>query len=174
MGQIILYVAASLDGFIADADGGVDWLSQEDENDYGYYEFYAEVEALAMGRRTYDQVLGFGEWPYPGKTTYVFTSHPPAEGPAGVSFVETSPVDFAQSVAADCSGTVWLVGGGNLVEQFRQEQLIDEYRVFVIPIILGEGRPLSEGAGGHTHLSLAATRVYDSGVVELRYHPDAK
>ena len=87
MARIVYYVAASLDGFIADSAGGVDWLPSGESNDYRYAEFYAGVEALVMGRRTYDQALSFGEWPYPGKPAYVFTQSPPGDGPQGVQFV---------------------------------------------------------------------------------------
>ena len=200
MGKITYYVAASIDGYIADADGGVDWLPQGDPQDYGYTEFYGGVEALVMGRRTYDQVLEFGQWPYSGKTTYVFTSHAPAENPYGVRFVsDTEPEEFIRTTASEYSGTIWLVGGGNLAEQFRRAGLIDEYLVHVIPVILGRGIPLFGGDApcaspyhsdlhtrhsGHytchsresgnpppTRLELIATQSFDDGVVMLRYRP---
>ena len=182
MGKIIYYVAASLDGYIADADGGVGWLPEGNSDDYGYAEFYAGVDALVMGRRTYDQVLGFGEWPYAGKSVYVFTSRPPDDNPHGVEFVSASPTEFAQSVTACYSGAVWLVGGGNLAEQFRLAGLIDEYLVFVIPVILGRGIPLTSplhftlprhsGESRNpppTRLELVESQFYAGGVVMLHY-----
>ncbi len=174
MGKISYYVAASLDGYIADADGGVDWLPQDesqDYGDYGYAQFYAGVDALAMGRRTYDQVLSFGEWPYSGKSTYVFTSRPPDANPHEVQFVRDDPAEFARSVAAGYDGVVWLVGGGNLAERFRRAGLIDEYLVFVIPVILGAGIPLFDGDAPLTELSLIETAAHPDGVVMLRYAP---
>ena len=171
MAQIAYYVAASLDGFIADAAGGVDWLPDGDPNDYGYAEFYAVVEALVMGRRTYDQAISFGEWPYPGKPAYVFTNSPPSEGPQGVRFVRGNAVDLAQDIKDRHAGTVWLVGGANLADQFRQAGLIDEFFVFVIPTILGEGVPLFGGAGVHTPLDLDSAQTYANGMVQLRYRP---
>ena len=167
MPKITYYVAASLDGYIADADGGVGWLPEGDASDYGYDEFYAGVDALVMGRRTYDQVLGFGQWPYAGKPAYVFTSHPPEDDPYGVEFFGGSPAEFARSVASRYSGAVWLVGGGNLAEQFRGAGLIDEYVIHLIPVILGQGIPLFGGAAPPTALRLETTRVYDDGVVML-------
>ena len=171
MGRIAYYVAASLDGFIADSGGGVRWLPEAEIDDYGYSEFYAGVEALMMGRRTYDQALSFGEWPYPGKPAYVFTNSPPAAGPPDVRFVRANAADFAQDTAAWHSGTVWLVGGANLADQFRQAGLIDEYLVFVIPTILGRGIPLFGGSGSPTLLQLDSTQSHADGVVELRYRP---
>ena len=171
---IVLYIAASVDGFIADAGGGVGWLPHADGGGYGYGEFYAGVGAVVMGRRTYEQVLGFGEWPYAGKPAYVFTNRPPDAGPAGVEFVRTDAAGFAARVASCHSGVVWLVGGADLAGQFRREGLIDEYRVFVIPVILGEGIPLfGGGGGGATALRLEAAQTWDGGVVELRYRPAA-
>ena len=173
MPTIAYYVAASLDGYIADADGGVGWLPEGDSDDYGYADFYAGVDALAMGRRTYDQVLGFGEWPYAGKPAYVFTNNPPDDNPYGVEFVSASPTEFAQSVAARYSGALWLVGGGNLAEQFRLAGLIGECWIFVIPIILGRGVSLFGGGAPHTALELVQTQTYNDGVVMLHYRPVA-
>ena len=171
MGKITYYVAASLDGYIADANGSVDWLPQGDSDDYGYAEFYAGVEALVMGRRTYDQVLGFGQWPYAGKPTYVFTSHPPDDNPYSVEFVDTNPSEFVRTVALQYYKTVWLVGGSNLAEQFRRAGLIDEYLIFIIPVVLGRGVPLFDGDAPHTALQLIETRALDDGAVMLHYRP---
>ena len=172
MGTITYYVAASVDGYIADAEGGVDWLPQGEPEDYGYTEFYAGVDALVMGRRTYDQVLEFGQWPYAGKPTYVFTGHPPLDNPYDVRFVsDTEPAEFVRTTAAGYSGTVWLVGGGNLADQFRSAGLIDEYLVHVIPVILGRGIPLFGGDAPPTRLELFESKSYAGGVLLLRYSP---
>lgn len=171
MVRIVYYVAASVDGFIADSTGGVDWLPDGESDDNRYAEFYGGVEALVMGRRTYDQALSFGEWPYSSKPTYVFTQSPPRDGPAEVRFVEGSAVDFYRGIAERHSGTVWLVGGAHLADQFRQSGLIDEYRVFVIPIVLGQGVPLFGGPGMPTLLELESARPHADGIVQLRYHP---
>ena len=163
------YVAASLDGFIAGADGGVDWLPQGDSEDYGYADFYGRVDALAMGRRTYDQVLGFGEWPYAGKATYVFTGNPPRDNPHGVEFVGCSAGDFVSDIASRYGGTIWLVGGANLALQFHRAGLIDEYLIHLIPVILGNGIPLLGGDASPAHLRLINSHTYDDGIVMLHY-----
>ena len=169
MPTIAYYVAASLDGYIADAGGGVGWLPEGDADDYGYADFYANVDALLIGRRTYDQVLEFGQWPYPGKPAYVFTGHPPDANPYGVEFVRSDPADFVRNVASQYHGTIWLVGGANLAEQFRRAGLIDDYLIHVMPIALGRGVPLFAGGGPHTPLALVETRAYDDGLVMLHY-----
>ncbi|MGB3312692.1 MAG: hypothetical protein WBG32_02970 [Nodosilinea sp.] len=76
--DIVLYIATSLDGFIATPEGGIDWLAAIEipEEDYGYEAFYSSIDAIVMGRRTYDQVLSFGDWPYPGKPSYIMTHQP--------------------------------------------------------------------------------------------------
>ena len=187
MSQITLYIAASLDGYIADADGGVGWLPSGDGgsagDDYGYAGFYAGVDAIVMGRRTYEQVRGFGvPWPYPGKPAYVFTNRPPDDGddarrPPEVQFIRCDAGAFVRDIAGRYAGIVWLVGGANLAEQFRAAGLIDEYRVFVIPVILGRGVPLfagdcdAEGGAPPTALRLEETQVFADGVAMLRYRP---
>ena len=171
MPKITLYIATSLDGFIADAHGGVDWLFHD--ADYGYAEFYAGVAALAMGRRTYDQTLGFGPWPWLGKPAWVFTGHSPAAGPPDVEFVQTDAAGFMQTVAPRYDGTIWLVGGANLAEQFRAAQLIDEYIISIHPILLGQGLPLFGGPAPPTCLQLDAVRRFDSGLAQLCYRASA-
>ena len=167
MGKIVYYVATSLDSYIADTDGGVDWLFHD--ADYGYAEFYAGVEAIVMGRRTYDQVVGFGDWPWQGKPAYVFTANPAAEPPADVEFVQANAVDFVRTTVADYPGAVWLVGGGGLAGQFHRAGLIDEYVMSVHPILLGAGIPFLGAGGSPTHLQLKAVRSFDSGLVQLHY-----
>ena len=192
MPQITLYIAASVDGYIADAAGGVGWLPSGDDGntgeggDYGYGAFYAGVDAIVMGRRTYDQVRQFGvPWPYAGKPVYVFTTRPPDDAPpAGVRFLRSDAADFVRTIAPrHAAGSIWLVGGANLAGQFRAAGLIDEYRVFVIPIILGRGIPLFGGDGDYdgngngngvappTALRLVETQAFADGVVMLRYRP---
>ena len=197
MPTIIYQVAASMDGYIADADGGVDWLPDSETDDYGYEDFYAGVVALVMGRRTYDQAVGFDQWLFSGKPVYVFTGHPPDDNPHDVQFVQGDPADFVRVVAAQYDGMVWLLGGAALAEQFRRADLIDEYMIHVMPTILGRGVPLFSDApqtstrpsdhshtrhsSSHTrhsresgnppatHLELIATQSFNDGAVMLHY-----
>ena len=196
MPQIILYIAASVDGYIADSGGGVGWLPSGDGgsggDDYGYAAFYAGVDAVAMGRRTYEQVRGFGvPWPYPGKPVYVFTNRTADDNDGGVygdgggrppevEFIRSDAGAFVRDIAGRYAGIVWLVGGADLAEQFRAAGLIDEYRVFVIPVILGRGVPLfagdcdAEGGAPPTALRLEETQAFADGVAMLRYRPQGQ
>lgn len=158
--EIVYYVAASLDGFIATPDGGIEWLRpfEGGGEDYGYGEFYASVEAVLLGRRTYEQSLRFPEWPYAGKPYWVFSS---ATG--------NIPMKVVQEMRARGIRRAWLVGGGKLAAAFRAEGLISEHIVSVIPVILGAGIPLFDGAGPFEKLKLTSSQAYASGIVQLRY-----
>jgi len=108
--EIIYYVAASLDGFIATPDGGIDWLKpfEGTGEDYGYGEFYASIEAVLLGRATYEQCLKFPEWPYAGKPYWVFSN---ASG--------NTPASVSAEMRARGLRRAWLVGGGKLAAAFR-------------------------------------------------------
>lgn len=168
---VVLYVAVSLDGFIADADGGIGWLSQaEGGGDYGYGAFLATVGALVMGRATYDQVRTFGPWPYAEQPTYVLTHRPPdADAPPGVTFTDAEPAALLERIRAAHRGAIWLVGGGQTVAAFRAADAIDAYEVAVIPTLLGAGLPLFPGALPPQRLRLTGSEAFPTGVVMLRY-----
>jgi len=158
--DIVYYVAASLDGFIATPDGGIDWLKpfEGGAEDYGYGEFYASVEAVLLGRKTYEQCLRFPEWPYPGKPYWVFSR---ASG--------NTPAKVVAEMRERGLRRAWLVGGGKLAAAFLAEGLLTEYIVSVIPVLLGSGIRLFDGPGPKQDLRLAETKTYDSGIVQLRY-----
>lgn len=168
--NVVLYIATSLDGFIADRDGGVGWLDRftdPADGDYGYADFYAGIGAVAMGRATYEQVLGFGDWPYSDKPTFVF-SHAPADGERlDVTFTSGDPAEVVASLRDRVEGGLWLVGGGKLVASFREQDLIDEYLITVLPVLLGEGIPLFPGTQPEASLQTTAVRHFESGVVQL-------
>jgi len=174
VGVIQLYIAASLDGFVADVDGGFDWLDPYNgDDDHGYGEFIEGVGALVMGADTYE--LFFGplrdvSWPYGARPTWVFTHRSFAVVPgADVRFVSGDVRSVAEEVRASAGGLdVWLVGGGDLVAQFLDAGLLDVVRLFVIPVALGAGIPLWRGPIPGA-LELVEVSGYEDGVAELRY-----
>lgn len=166
MAYVVLYIAMSLDGFIADAEGGVHWLAPFDSPDYGYDDFVAGIDSLIMGRATYDQVLGFGPWPYAGKRVVVMTSRPLPDAPEGVTPWQGG--DIARLVA-ELPGIVWLVGGATAVRHFLAAGLIDRMRLFLMPCLLGQGIRLFESVEIPGPLPLLAARHFTTGVVELDY-----
>lgn len=171
MPRLVYYVAQSIDGFIADSNGGVGFLDHLDEEggDFGYAEFYARIDSLIMGRATYDFVRSMGVWHYAGKPTVVMTSRPEDDAPAGVRFSSADPESVLREVRAAGGSSTWLVGGGQLAASFCAKGLIDEWIVTVIPHLLGAGAPLTGGVPTDTRLELSGHECMASGVVQLCY-----
>lgn len=171
MAKVILYIAASLDGYIARIDGEIDWLSivERAGEDYGYAAFYESVDALVMGRKTYDLALTFGEWPYPGKKSFVFTHSDLTSDRNDVVFLSSDVASGVATIEAQGFHTLWLVGGGALTRSFLQNDLIDEYILSLIPVLLGNGIPLFSTTGREEKLVLAGSTEYPSGLVQLHY-----
>jgi len=175
--EVVLYIAASLDGYIARSDGGVDWLDDLPEpgdvpdKDYGYGEFFASVGAVLMGRITYEQVLSFGvDYPYPGTDGYVFSRSRAGQRDDNVQFVDgTDMAAFVDRLKAAENGNIWLVGGGQLVREFLGLDLIDRFELFILPIALGEGIPMFPPPSPEVKLALAGCRSFDNGMVWLTY-----
>jgi dihydrofolate reductase len=185
MSEIVYYVATSLDGYIATPDGGIAWLApfEATGEDYGYAAFYASVDALLLGSRTYEQVVTFGPWPYPGKPCWVFSRQSLAPTQPEVTVTAGSPREAAAELEARGIHRAWLVGGGQLAAAFRAEALITEYIVSIIPVILGAGIPLfaaplpdflgsweaSKILPAGEALTLVEEEAFRNGVVQLRY-----
>lgn len=169
MTKFILYIATTLDGYVARLDGSIDWLTSFDipEAEDGYAAFYDTVDALVMGATTYEQVLGFGDWPYPGKCSYVLTSRPIPVEREDIRLMNT-----IESLLADINHNeferVWVVGGGKVASAFMSQGLIDEYVLTLMPIILGAGISLYQ-AVPEQRLKLVEAKPFSYGAVELRY-----
>ena len=185
MPEVVLYIAASLDGYIARSDGAVDWLDDLPEpgdgpdGDYGYGEFFASVGAVLMGRITYEQVLSFDvDYPYPGTDGYVFSRSRAGQRDDNVQFVEfvdgTDMAAFVGRLKAAGKGNIWLVGGGQLVREFLCLDLIDRFELFILPIVLGEGIPMFPPPSPEMKLDLAGCRSYGNGMVWLTYRRGAQ
>ncbi len=172
--KLILYIATSLDGYIAREDGNIDWLSiVEDKNeDYGYKKFLSSIDTVIMGRKTYDMVLSFGEFPYPDKKCFVVTrtERPPDRW---VNFWSKDVSELLSTIRRKDGLNIWLVGRGELIHEFIHEfstkNLIDEYIVSIIPIILGSGIPLFRSGEPEVRLGLLGSSVFPSGLIQLIY-----
>ncbi|SNC77184.1 Dihydrofolate reductase [Hymenobacter gelipurpurascens] len=171
MRNVVLYIAASLDGYIASSDGSADWLpTPPPGEDYGYEEFLSTVDATLLGRVTYEQVLTFGEWPYPTLTNYVFTHQPPTEAAhPSVQFVSTDPVEFVQLLRHEPGGTIWLIGGSTLAAPLLAAGLVDELMLFTVPLLLGAGIPLWHPQKHPQPLQLLRTHTWPDGLTLLHY-----
>ena len=166
MRKLVLYIATSLDGYIARPSGAFDWLFSD--QDYGYTEFFAGVDTVLMGRATYDQTLGFGEYPYKGTSGFVF-SRTPCEPDANVTFVSGDLASSVSELKRGSGKNIWLVGGGQIVAECVRHDLIDDFRLFVHPIILGEGIPLYTPGLPERPLRFVRSQSFSSGLVEVSY-----
>ena len=192
MTTTVYYCASSLDGYIAEVDDSLDWLLNYQGtfaheaaepgpmSEGGAYErFYEGVRALVAGSATYEWILdhldvaGGGEWPYRGKPCWVLSSRelrlPEGEG-ADVRVVDASVGElYGEMAAAAGDGVLWVIGGGGVASQFADEGLLDEVQVTVVPIVLGDGKPLFEHRLTNGAMQLTGTRTFKNGMVELRY-----
>lgn len=177
-----MFIATSIDGFIARPDGGLDWLTgQPDEaltgehdpdQDFGYGEFFAGVDALLMGRGTFDVVQGFaGDWPYGDKPVYVWTSHPDdlvLKDGAVVHPVAGPLREVMARLVADGIDHVY-VDGGKVIRQLLAAGCIDRMTISTPPVLIGEGIPLFGGTGEDIALELVSCESFAGGMVQRVY-----
>lgn len=173
MRKISLFIAMSLDGYIADSKGGVDWLvGQEEEGEVidTYSEFVKDVDTILMGWNTYHQItteLSPEKWVYDDFTTYVIT-HQEQVSSEKIKFVREDPVELLNRLKKVPGKNIWICGGANLVCQLVKEDLIDQYDITVIPTILGAGIRLFETETREIPLRLIHTQSYN-GMMDLVY-----
>jgi dihydrofolate reductase len=176
------YCAASLDGYIAEPDDSIDWLTgyegsfegaDSDEEQAGYESFYEGIGAVVMGSVTYEWILAHaGGWPYGGKPSWVLSSRelPQPEGDeVEVQVVDAPVADLIdEMLAAAGDRDLWIVGGGNVASQFADSDLLDRLEVTLVPVVLGSGKPLFDGPLGRP-MQLLAARTFSSGMVGLTF-----
>ena len=173
MRKITLFIAMSLDGYIADHNGGVAWLNgrgNDSENIDAYSEFVKEIDTVIMGWNTYHQIaaeLSVNDWPYEEFTTYVFT-HKNETSSEKIRFTRESPVSLIKQLKGKDGKGIWICGGAQTAQQLIEQNMIDESYISVIPTILGGGIRLFETAGQGIKLKLSKTRTYN-GITELVY-----
>lgn len=176
-----VYIATSLDGFIARDEGALDWLDEanttvSEGEDCGFQTFMDSVDTLIMGRKTYEKVLSLGQWPY-GETPVVVLSRKsisfPSSLPDTVTHSSESPQDLLARLSNEGEKHVY-VDGGNTIQGFLSVGLIDEITVTVIPVILGGGIPLFTSLDKEIKLTHVQTTMYDFGFVQTTYSVKAK
>ena len=136
MRKIILYIASSLDGYIARETGDIDWLPQSDTS--GYEKFYKTINVVIMGKTTYDQVLTFGEYPYKDKKSFVFTRNKNPTKDENVEFVSDTD-EFVKDILSKLEGNIWLIGGGQIISFFVNNGIVDEIILSMYLLLLGKG-----------------------------------
>jgi dihydrofolate reductase len=171
--RIIVNIATSADGFVARPDGDLDWLTERPapKGFYGLPEFERSVDAKILGRKTYDRSLQLGARFGGGRMHYVFSRRPPpASVPAGVQFVSEPIAAFAKRIRAEAGKNVWMMGGGEIIGAFLDDEAIDEFIITVVPTFIGEGIPLI--APRHRQVALrliGGVQQFADGVVQLHY-----
>lgn len=173
MRQVILYIACSLDGYIAKPDGDLGWLSMVEAppEDYGYAAFTQTIDTVIMGRKTYEKVLSFGiPWPHSGRTCYVL-SKTKTGSDENVAFYGGDLGQLITSLRQQEGGHIYCDGGGEVVWSLLQGGLADRYIVSIIPVLLGDGIRLFKPGFPQQALRLTSSQAYPSGLVQLSYEP---
>ena len=165
--KIILFIATSLDGYIAGPDGDISWLKSD--QDYGYSDFAAGIDAVVMGRKSYEVSLGFGCWLFPGMKAYVFTRNASLAPHEDVEYVSSPVAEFAGALKEKPGKNIWLLGGGELVQGFLDSGLVDEAVITIHPVILGGGVPLVPQGTVRRTMKLTNVKSYDTGLVQAFY-----
>ena len=165
MRKIILFIASSLDGYIAKNDGNVDWLPVSGSS--GYDDFYKSIDTVIMGKTTYDQILTFGAYPYPDKKSYVFTRNSDHKKDGDIQFVNDVE-KLTKNILSNPGMNIWLVGGSKIISNFMNLGFIDEIIITIIPTVLGNGIPLFVDIQKEAKFELIKTTDYDT-LVELHY-----
>jgi len=170
--KIIVHIATSADGYIARPDGDLDWLTSRPapKGFYGMPEFTRTVDAKILGRKTFDLSVEMGAHFRVDDPHYVFSHRPaPASAPAGVEFVAQSIGAFVKRLRAQAGKNIWLMGGGEIIASFLDENAIDEFIISVVPILIGEGIPLIAPRHREVPLHLRAVKPFPDGVVQVHY-----
>ena len=172
--RIIFEGAVSADGFIARRDGSVDWLERpQPKGNYGMGEFMSRVDTILWGRKTYDKgmEMGMGKnpWGFEKLKNYVFSRKPEGELMEGFAWVQEPIRSFSQKLRAQPGKDIWMMGGGEIAGAFLDEGEMDEFRLTMIPVFIGEGIPLLGARKRSVALQLRAIEKFADGVVRVTY-----
>jgi dihydrofolate reductase len=169
----IVYIATSLDGFIAKKDGGIDWLlniPNPDNSDYGFSEFMKTIDAIVIGRNTYELVLTFNQWPYT-KPVFVLSSKlksVPEKFSDKAEIINSEPAGIVKELNARSYNNLY-IDGGVTIQGFLKHDLIDEMVITRVPILLGEGIPLFAGLTTDQKYEHVKTEVFNNFLVRSCY-----
>lgn len=174
MNKIKLFIATTLDGYIAREDGSLDWLNElpnPNQIDHGYNDFYSTIDVVVIGRKTYEEILGFGvDWPYSSNKTYIVTSKKgyqvQTENTEVIHQIDTNSI---LKIKENSKKNIWIVGGGEIITAFLNHNSIDEMILCMIPIILSKGIKLFPNNPKETKFELIKSEKFDTGIINLTY-----
>lgn len=172
MKKIILYMAVSLDGYIAERDGSLEWLAgfpNPERTDYGHNSFLSAIDTVIMGGRTYRELLNMDVvWPYREQQTYV-VSHHEWSAKESVRFITEDVIETIAGLCKQEGKNIGVAGGGELTSMLLAANLIDEMQILHIPVILGKGVSLFPGQDRESEWELTGSRSYENGVLHVTY-----
>jgi dihydrofolate reductase len=166
-----VFVGTSVDGFIARSNGGLDWLPEGGGEPHGYTEFIATVDAIVIGRNTFETVLAFPDWPYGDKRVVVLSSRPldlSAARGGGVEHMAGAPAEIVSRLAATGSHHLY-IDGGITIQRFLSAGLVQRLVITRVPVLIGDGIPLFGALPHDVQRRHVATRHYPSGLVQTEY-----
>ena len=175
--KISVYIATSLDGFIARENGDLDWLPGSDGDgdtvgeDYGYHQFMESVDVLVMGRHTYEMVIGFGEWPYGEKRVIVLSGtgiEIPESIKEAVGSRSCTPAELVEELRQTGAKHLY-IDGGKTIQGFLNAGLIQEMIITIVPVLIGSGIPLFGALDEDKKLQLLESRSFEKGFVQSKY-----
>jgi dihydrofolate reductase len=170
--KVIVHIATSADGFIASRDGDLEWLTSRPapKGFYGINDFMKSVDIKIIGRKTYEASLRLGA-KFDSKDRHIVFSRqsPPTNTPSGVQFQNDAIGPFVSRLREQPGKNIWLMGGGELIASFLDEQGIDEFVISVVPVFIGDGIPLIARCHRHVPLELHSLNRFEDGVVQLHY-----
>jgi dihydrofolate reductase len=169
--KVIVHIAASADGYIARADGDLEWLTSRPapKGFYGMGAFTRSIDTKVLGRGTYEASLRLGA-KFDGPDRHiVFSRSPPSDVPRGVEFVSAPVGPFVDRLRAEPGKDIWLMGGGELIADFLDAEAVDQFVISVVPVFIGDGIPLIARRHRQTPLTLASVDRFDDGLVQLHY-----
>jgi|SRR6185503_18276493 len=172
--NVIVHIATSADGYIARPDGDLEWLTSRPapKGFYGMNAFMKSVDTTVLGRKTYEESLRLGATfdSKKGRNIVFSRQAPPANAPPGVEFVNGAIGPFVNRLREQPGKDIWLMGGGEIIASFLDEQAIDVFVVSVAPVFIGDGIPLIARRHRHVPLDLQSVERFEDGLVQLRYH----
>ena len=169
--KLIVYIACSLDGYIAGPKDDLSFLAlvEKEGEDYGYNAFIQTVDTVVMGRRTYDWVINQVDvFPHADKQTFIIT-HRPQTSAGDLQFYDGSLKVLATELKSQAGKHIFCDGGAMVVNELLKEDLIDEFILSVVPVLLGDGIPLFQKQSGIKNLELASVKQFETGLVQMHY-----
>jgi dihydrofolate reductase len=170
--KVIVHIATSADGYIARPDGDLEWLTSRPapKGFYGMNAFVRSIDTKLLGRKTYEESLRLGAR-FDSKSRHIVFSRqaPPADALSGVEFVSGAIGPFVSRLRKEPGKDIWLMGGGELIASFLDEQAIDEFVISVVPVFIGDGIPLIARRHRHVPLELQSVERFEDGLVQVHY-----